>query len=296
MTIFDAIVLGIVEGVTEFIPVSSTGHLILAADFLGLRDEASTRRSVDAFSIIIQGGAILAVLGLYRNKVLGMLRAIFASAGLMKFGPDHRHSIGLARNITLAFLPAAVIGLMFEDLIQSRLFRPVPVLVALFFGGIAMILASKTVRARSGVSQGRGPGPETLVPMQALLIGFAQCLAMWPGTSRSMVTILGGIGVGMRAKESAEFSFLLALPTLGAACLWKLRKVVVEPGAVELLGGWAVILIGLAAATIAAFLSVKWLISYLARGGLAIFGWWRVALALLLGFAMYSGWITLGTS
>ncbi len=292
MNLLDALVLGVVEGVTEFIPVSSTGHLILTAQLLGLRSDVAQRAAVDAFSIVIQGGAILAILNLYWSRVRGMTRACFAAAGLARFGPNHRHDLTLARNIVLAFLPAAVLGPLLEERIEARLFQPVPILAALAIGGVVMILVSPIVKARSSLAQGRGHSPDTLGPLQALWIGLAQCLAMWPGTSRSMSSMLGGLWVGMRAKEAAEFSFLLALPTLGGACVWKLRALVGAPGAIDLLGGWPTIIAGTLAAYLAALLSVKWMVGYLSRGGIAPFGWWRVLLAALLGVGLALRWVS----
>lgn len=290
---FDALILGIVEGVTEYIPVSSTGHLILTASFLGLRDAAQSRAAVDAFSIVIQGGAILAVLRVYWSRVRGMTRALIASVGLARFGPNHRHDLTLARNLFLAFLPAAVLGPLLEDRLESRLFHTVPILVALGIGGVAMVLLSPWVKSRSALGQGRGHSPDTLGVGRSLLIGLAQCVAMWPGTSRSLATILGGLGAGMRVREAAEFSFLLALPTLGGACVWKLRSLVGDDHAIALLGGWWTIGLGLAASYVAALLSVRWLLAYLSRGGLAIFGWWRIAITVILGAALALGWVAL---
>jgi len=293
VTWLDALILGLVEGVTEYLPVSSTGHLILTAQLLGLRDSLASRHAVDAFSIVIQGGAILAVLRLYWSRVCAMTRACFATVGLMRFGPNHRYDIVLARNLVIAFLPAAILGPLLEDTLEARLFHPVPILAALAIGGVAMIMVSPSVRERSSLAQGRGHSGDTLGPARALLVGLAQCLAMWPGTSRSMTSILGGLGVGMRAKESAEFSFLLALPTLGGACVWKLRRLVDAPDAVSQLGGWWMIVLGTAAAYFAALLSVKWMVAYLSRGGIAPFGWWRVILAGVLGTALLAGWVSL---
>ena len=209
MTWWEATVLGLVEGVTEYLPISSTGHLILVSSLLGL-DDPARRASVDAFNIVIQGGAILAVLGLYRARVGQMLRGLFGA------DTDGRRLLG---NLLLAFLPAALLGPVLDDWIETHLFHAVPVLAALFLGGVWMIWLG-----RRGADGEVSLAIDRLAPRQALAIGLFQCVAMWPGTSRSMMTIVGGTLLGMRPREAAEFSFLLGLPTLGSACAFKLAK------------------------------------------------------------------------
>ncbi len=275
MTIGQAIILGIVEGLTEYLPISSTGHLVLTAGLLGL-DDAETKRAIDAFLIVIQGGAILAVLGLYRRRVAQMI------AGL-----TGRDVVGrrLAVNLVVAFLPAAVLGPLLNDAIETRLFHPVPVVVALAVGGVVMIVLGPWQRRFFHDSDDSRDGHsfvnlEQLSWRQALLIGLMQCVAMWPGTSRSMVTIVGGMLVGMRGRQAAEFSFLLGLPTLGGACVYRIGKTVAG-GEANMFAtfGWIVITAGLAAATISAALAIKWFVSWLSRHGLAIFGWYRLVIA-----------------
>jgi undecaprenyl-diphosphatase len=275
MTIGQAIILGIIEGLTEYLPVSSTGHLILAAALLGL-DDAETKTAVDAFLIVIQGGAILAVLGLYRRRIAQMIAGI---AG--------RDAVGrrLAMNLVVAFLPAAVLGPLLSDAIETRLFHPVPVVVALAVGGVVMILIGPWQRRFFHDADGSADTHsfvdlEQLSWRQALLIGLMQCLAMWPGTSRSMVTIVAGMLVGMRGRQAAEFSFLLGLPTLGGACVYRIGKsVAAGDSSMFTTFGWLAIAAGLAAATISAALAIKWFVSWLSRHGLAIFGWYRLVVA-----------------
>jgi undecaprenyl-diphosphatase len=286
-----ALVLGIVEGLTEYLPVSSTGHLILAASFMGLDRDPTTKAAVDAFNIVIQGGAILAVLGLYRARVGKMI------AGLLGKDPDGRR---LAINIIIAFLPAACLGVVLDDDIGRLLFHPVPVLAALAVGGIYMLLLDKykvspmrKADAESGLSHDNDL--YTMTWKSALIIGFMQVLAMWPGTSRSMMTITAGVLVGLRPRQAAEFSFLLGLPTLGGACVYKLYKDVTGdgPSMFEVVG-LVPILIGIAAATASAVVAVSWLVGFLNRHGLALFGWYRLVLCVVLGSMIAAGVVQFG--
>lgn len=299
MDLLDAMVLGVVEGITEYLPVSSTGHLILASRALGLVPDPSdpgfiqAQRSVDAFNIAIQGAAVLAVAGLYWTRVAGMMRACIAWTGLLRRGPNHRLDSVLLRNLVISFIPAAVLGLLFDDAIEARLFAPVPVLLALALGGVLMIAIAPWVRAQAKLEgAGHGPTGSTLLPWQALVVGLFQCAALWPGTSRSMSTILGSMAVGLRPKAAAEYSFLLALPTLGAATVWKAR-VLMEPGAIDQLGGPIPVVMGFVMSGVVAALSIAWLVGYLARGGFALFGWWRVVLAAAIGLCTWMGWLSL---
>lgn len=290
MTPFDAIILGLVEGITEFLPVSSTGHLILASSLLDLYHDEDSRRAVDAFNIVIQGGAILAVAGLYFPRILQMIRGILGRDAL---------GLRLFINLLVAFLPAAVLGLLLDDLIEAHLFRPIPVLAALFLGGVWMIWLHKRSRRLASGDETPALTIDTMSWRHALAVGLLQCVAMWPGTSRSMMTIAGGTMLGLRPKDAAEFSFLLGMPTLGAACLYKLAKNLYEsgksgePNLFETLGGLNVAL-GIIVAMISAALAVKWLVSFLTRHGLGAFGWYRVALTVVLGGLMAAGIVTLG--
>ncbi len=282
---WQAIVLGIVEGVTEFLPVSSTGHLILASRVLGL-DAPEQARSLAAFEIVIQGGAILAVLGLYRARVASMLRGL---AGRDPAG------LRLALNLAIAFLPAGLLGPLLDDVIEERLFSPVPVLSALALGGAWMIWLDRRARTDAGAA---ARSLEDLDRWRALAIGLLQCVAMWPGTSRSMMTIAGGTLLGLRPRDAAEFSFLLGLPTLGGACLYKLAKNLATsartggPNLFEELGPLPVLL-GAGMAVLSAAVAVRWLVAFLTRHGLAAFGWYRLALAALLGGLLATGVVRL---
>lgn len=294
MTPLQAIILGLVEGITEYLPVSSTGHLILASALLGL-DDPETKSAVDAFNIVIQGGAILAVVGLYFPRIVQMLR------GLM--GRD-RAGMSLLVNLFIAFLPAAFFGFLLDDFIEAHLFHTAPVLLALFVGGVWMIWIDRWRRRNEFMGEHAAilPGGDTidrLTPVQALAIGLFQCVAMWPGTSRSMMTIAGGMLVGLKPRQAAEFSFLLGLPTLGAACLYKLAKNLLHaretgtPNLFEQLGVMPVIL-GTLVAALSAAIAVKWLVAFLNRHGLTAFGLYRLALCLLLGSLALSGVVRIG--
>src|SRR5690606_7164007 len=218
MTWWEALLLGVIEGITEYLPISSTGHLILAAALLGLDEPESRRDAVNAFLIIIQGGAILAVLGLYRRRVADMARGL-AGRG----GPGAR----LARNLVISFLPAAVAGVLLDETIERHLFFPAPVVTALLVGGIAMLFVGRWQRRVFHDAVDARIAATTLVDIEhltwrrALVIGVLQCFAMWPGMSRSMMTIVAGMIVGMRPRHAAEYSFLLGLPTLGGACVYR---------------------------------------------------------------------------
>ncbi|MDG1899621.1 MAG: undecaprenyl-diphosphate phosphatase [Phycisphaerales bacterium] len=274
MTILDAIILGLVEGITEYLPVSNTGHLVLTQWLLGLDDPPELKKAVDALLIVIQGGGILAVLGLYANRVKQMLR------GLTGKDAAGRH---LLIALIVAFLPAAFFGVLLESIIEKALMHPLPVTIALATGGVVMVIVGRGPRRKSDAD---GPDEVTELSLKsALVIGLIQCLAMIPGTSRSMVTIVGGMLCGLRPVQAAEFSFLLGLPTLGGACAYKLMSNLSSdgPNLFQTLGT-VPILIGFITATIAAALAIAWLVSYLNRHGLAAFGWYRLALAAVLFF------------
>ncbi len=292
---WQAVILGLVEGITEYLPISSTGHLIIASGLMGLADGAQ-KASVDAFNIVIQGGAILAVLGLYFPRVVQMLQ------GILGRDPAGRR---LAINLIVAFCPAAVLGVLLDDWIEARLFHLWPVALALALGGVFMIVVDRMrmrhLRDRPSqehdlVEPGRELDIDQMTWKHALIIGLLQTIAMWPGTSRSMMTITGGVLVGLRPRHAAEFSFLLGLPTLGGATVYKLAKNLMHatqndtPSMIEQLG-LTPILIGLAVATISAALAVRWLVSFLNRHGLSVFGWYRLALCVLLIGLVLTGMI-----
>ncbi len=294
MEIWHAVLLGLVEGITEYLPVSSTGHLIITAALLGLDEPPEIKRAVDAFSVVIQGGGILAVLGLYRKRVARMI------LGLMGRDTGGRR---LALNLLVAFLPAAIVGLLLDTLIdlEDLLFRPAPVLAALALGGVFMILLGRWQRRFFHDARGDEVADarsyvdiEHLSWRRALLIGVAQCVAIWPGTSRSMTTIVGGMMAGLRPRDAAEFSFLLGLPTLGAACLYRGAQNVLGdgPNMLDMLGA-APLVVGLLVATISAALAIRWLVAYLSHHGVALFGWYRLALCAALLTLSLTGIVTI---
>ncbi len=285
MELWQAIVLGVVEGITEYLPVSSTGHLILASGLMGLSDTPEGQQAANAFNIVIQGGAILAVLGLYRERVWQMLK------GLVGQDAD---GLRLAINILVAFLPAAALGLAFNDLIEAHLFSASVVLTMLALGGVYMIAIDKAIIAPRREAQ-EGMTLDGLRPFRAFIVGLLQCVAMVPGTSRSMMTITGGVLVGLKPKDAAEFSFLLGLPTLGGACVLTLFKDLTRddgtPTMIDTIG-WPALLVGILVSMVSAMLAVKWLVGFLNKHGLALFGWYRIVLAGVLLAATLAGIIT----
>lgn len=266
MTLVQAVVLGITEGLTEYLPVSSTGHLYLASRMLGLGTSPEGKAATDAYVIAIQIGAILAVLWLYPKRVSSMV------LGLM--GRDKK-GLGLALNTCTAFLPAAVIGLIFGNLIKERLFGVWPVSIALLAGGIAILIVARRVHRHPGSIAAL----EELCMHSAFVIGMIQCIAMWPGVSRSLVTILGGVLVGLSIQAAVEFSFLLGLVTLGAATCYEIAR---EGPAMIVQFGWTAPALGILTAFASAVVAVKWMVAYLNRHGLEVFGYYRIALAFLV--------------
>ncbi len=288
-----AVLLGLVEGITEYLPVSSTGHLIITSNLLGLTDEKS-KQAIDAFEIVIQGGAILAVVGLYWGRFVGMLR------GLM--GRDNA-GLQLLLNICIAFVPAAIIGKLLKQAIHEHLFYAWPVVLAFVVGGVYMIVVEACRSGRWGGAArlpyaGAGKGIDEITPLDALKIGCMQVLAMWPGTSRSMMTITGGYFCKLRPAAAAEFSFLLGVPTLlGATALalwddWKDHKANGSPMFYTTLGGTSVV-IGLVVAAISAAVAVKWLVGFLNRRGLTPFGVYRILLGVALVGLILGGLVSI---
>jgi undecaprenyl-diphosphatase len=264
---WQALILGLVEGLTEYLPVSSTGHLLIAQRLLGI----APSEAANAFAIVIQAGAIAAVLGLYRGRVKQLVR------GALGRDPAGARLLWC---LAVAFLPAAVIGFAAEDVVERLLFGPWPIAAAWAAGGLVLLLVVPRLQARDGVPL------EALQARAALIVGIAQCAALWPGVSRSLATILGGLGAGLSLAATVEFSFLLGLCTLGAATLYK----VLTSGA-ALLEAYGVFELGLGflAAWLSAVLSVRWMVSLLSRGGLALFGWWRLLAAALVTLFVLTG-------
>jgi undecaprenyl-diphosphatase len=267
MDLWQAAVLGVVEGITEYLPVSSTGHLLVTQRILGIPES----EAANAYAVAIQAGAILAVLGLYRHRVQGMLRGV---AGGDPAG------FTLARALVVAFLPAAVIGFALDDLIEGWLFGTWPVVAAWAAGGFALFGIERWRRREGGL------GLESLTARQALPIGLNQGVAMWPGVSRSLSTIVGGLLVGLSLPAAVEFSFLLGFVTLSAASLYK----AIDSGAVMWEAyGPAALAVGLVTSWIAAVLAIKGMVAWLQSRGLGLFAWWRLLAALIVGLAAASG-------
>lgn len=251
----DAVVLGVVEGLTEFLPISSTGHLIIAGHLLGQEGELAK-----TFEIVIQLGAILAVVWLYRSRLWQLAR------GLDQAGPRL-----LVAKLLLAFLPAACAGLLLHRPIKLHLFDPAVVAWALVAGGLAILLIE-----RRDHSQGVAALEQVSV-RQAFAIGLAQTLALIPGVSRAGATIMGGLLAGLRRTTATEFSFFLAIPTIGAATLYDLaRHYTLFAGQ-----GAATLGVGLVTALVTAMLVIRWLLSYVSRRDFGAFGYYRVALGAL---------------
>lgn len=286
-----AVVLGVVEGVTEFLPVSSTGHLIVAGHFLGLEAEQplhaadgrplyyrkpspkypegvplTIKQAADTYAVVIQFGAIAAVGLLYWSQFVAMMR------GLLGRDPAGRR---LLINVIVAFLPAAGIGFLVHDWIDAHLFSIPAVIVALVAGAGLMLFAESWRKKHAA----RSAPPAELTVKQAAGIGALQCLALWPGTSRSMTTIVGGYFAGLDPRRAAEFSFLLGFVTLTAATVYKSYK---GGAAMIEVFGWTNVLIGAVVAAVTAALSVRFLVGWLTRHGLAAFAWYRIALAAAL--------------
>jgi undecaprenyl-diphosphatase len=290
MQLWQAIILGLVEGITEYLPVSSTGHLIITGDLLGL-DKPETRDALNAFNIIVQGGAILAVLGLYFPRFVRMVKGLLG-----------RDPVGfkMFANVVVAFIPAAAVGLALNKVIEARLFHLGPVVFSLILGGVFMIGVDLWRRSRrpmhGGIDSIGGKTVEDITLADAIVIGLLQIVAMWPGTSRSMMTITAGYFRGLKPSAAAEFSFLLGMPTLLAATLFKLFKDLTnkDPGHQTFFQvlGTAPVLVGIAVAAVSAALSVKWLVGFLTRHGLAPFGYYRIALGIVMLVLALSGFVT----
>lgn len=276
--IFDAAVLGVVEGLTEYLPVSSTGHLIVASHWMGLSRFVEDERgdtellkapALDAFEIVIQVGAILAVLGIYHRHVRRIVEGLL--------GRD-TEGLQLLGKLLIAFFPAAIMGILYRDDIKALLFNPLTVAVALAGGGVAMIVLERFWGARSdGVK--RCDEVFSLSYRGALVVGLFQCLALCPGMSRSMVTIVGGVAGGLGLVAAAEFSFLLALPTLGGATVYEGLS---ELDALTNSVGWGPLLLGIGLSWALAALTVKGLVRWLTGHGLTPFGLYRVFAAVVI--------------
>ena len=253
--LFKALVLGIVEGLTEFLPISSTGHLILAGELL----DASDQRW-NVFNLAIQTGAMLAVVWEYRARFF-------------------KADVALYRNLIVAFVPAAVLGLAFGGFIKAHLFHAVPVALAFIVGGIIILIVERRTFTP------RVEDTRAMTWLDALKVGIAQCFALIPGTSRSGATIIGGMLFGLSRKAATEFSFFLAVPTLvaaGAYDMWKNRALF----SADDLGMFAV---GLVSAFISAFIVIRWLVRYVATHDFTVFAWYRIVFGVVVLLTAYFG-------
>ena len=265
--VLKALVMGVVEGLTEFLPVSSTGHLMLAGDLLSFKTEKGK-----VFEIVIQTGALLAIVWEYRAKLLGVAAGLSKDMGARRF----------VTNLFVAFLPAAVLGLLFAKPIKAHLFQPIPVALAFIAGAIVILWAEQrthTVRVTS---------VDAMRVVDAFRIGCVQCLALIPGTSRSGATIIGGLLFGLSRQAATEFSFFLALPTLTAAGAYQLYA------ARHLLSGgdagWFAA--GFVAAFVSALACVRWLLRYISRHTFTAFAWYRIVFGVVVLATAYFGLVT----
>ncbi len=276
---WQALVLGIIEGLTEYLPVSSTGHLLLAERLMGIAHS----ETADAFAICIQAGAIAAVVGLYFPRVRQMVLGVLGRSS---------EGFRLAVCLVVAFLPALIAGLSLEKLIKKYLFGGDawglwPTVAAWLVGGIA-ILAVSWWKARGSGPKKPGLNVNELTWKMALIIGLIQCVAMWPGVSRSLLTIVGGLVVGLSLPAAVEFSFLLGVLTLTAATAYdglKHGREMIESF------GPASLAIGFLAACLSAVLAVRWMVGYLNRHGMQIFGYYRIVLAIVVAGLILGGWL-----
>ncbi len=296
LSIGDALILGVVEGITEFLPISSTGHLIITNRALGLdADELmldsrgaviwidpptidapegrplTLKLAADTYIVVIQVGAILAVVMVFWSSVASVFR------GLMGNDPS---GLLLLRNIALAFFPVVFVGLALDDWIDANLFSIGTMIAALVVGAILM-LGAENWRKRRGLSLDAPKTPAELSVREALLVGAMQCLALWPGMSRSMVTMVGGYFGGLAPAKAAEFAFLVGVPVLGGAAVYKGMQ---TGPAMLALFGWTEMLVGAAAATISAALAVRFLVVWLQKFGLGAFAIYRLILAAVLAW------------
>jgi undecaprenyl-diphosphatase len=303
LNIVDAITLGVVEGVTEYLPISSTGHLIIASRLLGLESEQplvdregqplwykkpsaknpngeplTLKLAADTYAVVIQFGAIAAVALLYWSQLAAMFR------GLRGHDPAGRR---LLINVLIAFVPAAALGFLLHGWINERLFSIKAVIVAQVAGAGLMFFAENW-RRRRAVLVKHVPETDELTYRQAAGVGLLQCLALWPGMSRSMTTIVGGYFAGLDPRRAAEFSFLLGLATLTAATVFKSYK---SGAAMIQVFGWSNVVLGAVVAAVTAAISVRFLVGWLTRHGLAMFAYYRIATALVLAAMLGAGFL-----
>ncbi|MGN6704293.1 MAG: undecaprenyl-diphosphate phosphatase [Burkholderiaceae bacterium] len=265
-----ALIMGVVEGFTEFLPISSTGHLILAGSLLDFVGEKAK-----VFEIVIQAGAMIAVVWEYRRKIFEVLHGL-------PFDPKARR---FALNVIIAFLPAAVLGVLFHKKVEAVLFAPLPVAIAFIAGALVILWVER--RAKLRPSTARIDSVDDITAADAIKIGLAQAFALIPGTSRSGATIMGGMLFGLSRQAATEFSFFLAMPTLFGATVFSLYKERALLSAADL----PLFAIGLASSFVAAFICVRWLLRYISTHDFTVFAWYRIAFGILILLTAWGGWV-----
>ena len=284
MSIIEAIIIAIVEGLTEFLPVSSTGHMIIAQGLLGIE----SNEFVKAFTVIIQFGAILSVIVLYWKRFFRLNKDIPESA------KDSFISIILYKyefywKLLIGFIPAAILGFLFNDVIDNLLESVLVVAIMLVLGGIVMLFVDKWFNRPE-------EGPQNITYKNAFIIGFYQCIAMIPGVSRSLATIVGGMSRGLSRKNAAEFSFFLAVPTMAAATAYKFYKLIKVPDGgmfdfdfTLVVDNMAALIIGNLVAFVVALLAIKFFIGFVTKYGFKLFGWYRIIVGGILLILLLTG-------
>ena len=264
------IIMGIVEGLTEFLPISSTGHLILAGGLLNFTGE-----KVKVFEIVIQAGAMLAVCWEYRRRIIDVIRNFSSDVAARRF----------VANLLVAFLPAVILGLMFGKLIKAHLFAPVPVALAFIIGAFVILIVER--RNRRNEDSLRIHSVDEMTMLDAFKVGCAQCFALIPGTSRSGASIIGGMAFGLSRQAATEFSFFLAIPTLFGATIYSLYK----ERALLSVADFPMFGVGALAAFISAFFCVRWLLRYISSHDFMIFVWYRIVFGVLILISSATGWV-----
>lgn len=272
--LIQTIILGLVEGLTEFLPISSTGHLILVGDLLNFNDEKGK-----AFEVIIQFGAILAVCWEYRQKLITVMAGLASKPLAQRF----------AINVIIATIPAITLALLFGKFIKSVLFSPIPVAMAFIVGALIIFWAESIQKNKSSISNNRIETVDDLRWQDALKIGLAQCAALIPGTSRSGATIIGGMLFGLPRKVATEFSFFLAIPVIAGATLYELIKLRHVLGETSWATFGPVLAVGFVVSFISAFACIRWLIRYVASHDFKAFAWYRIVFGVVVLVTAWTG-------
>lgn len=275
MNVFETIIIAIVEGLTEFLPVSSTGHMIIAQNLLGVE----STDFVKAFIFIIQFGAILSVLVLYWKRFFQLNRTPLPEDTPMIKRLLHKYDFYW--KLFIAFIPAAIFGLRFSDAIDAMLERVEVVAVTLILGGIFMLFCDRIFN--------KGSEETVLTEKRALMVGLFQCISMIPGVSRSMATIVGGMAQRLTRKAAAEFSFFLAVPTMLGATVYKVYDLIKKGGTEIITDNISTLLIGNVVAFIVALLAIKFFINFVTKYGFKAFGWYRIVVGALILILLFTG-------